>query len=118
MIMYRGFFLGSAMLALSTIAGHAGPCAKQIDHMQGRIDAWLETTAKRGRSAVESTDALLQRQPTPRSIETAEVQLGDLPASTVAAVNTAMAQARNADSANNLSACENALGEVERLIGR
>jgi len=118
MIPYRSFFLGSAMLALSTVAGHAGPCAKQVDHMQGRIDAWLEATAKRGRMADESTAALLQRQPTPRSIENAEVQLGDLPAGTVAAVNTAMQQARDADSANDLAACEKALGEVERLIGR
>ena len=118
MITYRGFFLGSAVLLASTMASHAGPCAKQIDHMQGRVDSWLEAAAKRGKTADESTAAKTHRQPTPQSIETAEVELRDLPARTVAAVNTAMQQARDADSANNLAACEKALGEVGRLIGR
>ena len=118
MIAYRGFFLGSAMLLVSTTASQAGPCAPQIIHMQGRVDAWLEAVAARGKSGPESTDARLHRQPTPQSIETAETRLGELPAQTAKAINSAMQRARDADAANDLATCEAALAEVQRLIRR
>jgi hypothetical protein len=97
--------LASVVLLAATGASHAGRCAKQIDAMQGRVDAWLEMAAARGPAARETTAARLHRQPTVRSIERAEERLGDVPPRTV-----------SADASDNLTACRRALRGVGRLL--
>jgi hypothetical protein len=117
MIMRRLILPSVAALAASTISGYAGPCAPEIDRMQGRVDAKIEVTAGAGLSAPESPGALLHRQPTPGSIAAAESGLGEISPQTVKTVREAMARAREADQAGNLAACEQALAEVQRTIG-
>jgi hypothetical protein len=109
--------LSAAGLALSTLPGHAGPCSQEIDRVQARVDAKLESAARAGPSAPESSGALLHRQPTPGSIAAAEGRLGEISSATLAAVAAAMARAREADGAGDQSACEQALADVQRAIG-
>ncbi len=113
MITQKSLIAALALVA-SACVGHAGPCQQQIDRMQARVDAKLDAMAKSGPPAVESAAALLHRQPTPGSIAAAEVKLGDASAGALAA---ALTRAREADSSGNQSACEQALAEVQRLLG-
>lgn len=105
-------------LAVSMPAAHAGPCAKQIDQMQARIDARLAARAAKGPTARETVGAMTRRQPTPGSIAKAEEGLGELPPETVASVKQDMARARAADKAGDTSACERALAAAQREMGR
>jgi len=103
-------------LAASISASFASPCSQNIDRVQTTIDARLEAQAAAGRSARESTAATMHRQPTPGSIAAAEVNLGDISAEKIQAVETLMTRARDADRANDSSACEQALAEVRRVL--
>jgi hypothetical protein len=107
----------AAALAVSVSAGYAGPCSHEIERMQARVDAKLAAIAAAGPSAKESVGALMHRQPTPGSIAAAESRLGDVSRATTEALTQAMARARAADHANDRSACEQALTEVQRAIG-
>jgi hypothetical protein len=109
--------LSAAAFAASISGGYAGPCSDEIDRVQARVDAKLEAEAGSGRSAPESREALLHRQPTPGSIAAAKSKVGDLSAATVEAVKAAMAHAREGDRSGDQSACERALAEAQRLIG-
>jgi hypothetical protein len=117
MIILRLSVLGAAALVTSTVAGYAGPCSHDIDLMQSRIDAKLEAKATTGTGARESTAAKMHRQPTPGSLAAAESKLDEVSPDTVEAVKAAMARARKADLANDNSACEQALADVQRAIG-
>ena len=59
----------------------------------------------------------MHRQPTPRSVAAAESRLGELSPETIEAAKAAMGRARESDRAGDQSACEQALAEVQRLIG-
>ena len=107
----------AAALAASMAAAYAGPCSHEIDRVQALIDAKLEAKAAAGPAARESTAATMNRQPTPGSIAAAEARLGEVSPQTVEAVAAAMARARKADSADDQSACEQALAEVRRALG-
>jgi hypothetical protein len=109
--------VNAVALAASMSASYAGPCSHDIDRMQARIDAKLERKAATGPAAPESTDATMHRQPTPGSIAAAEERLGEVSTQTAEAVAQAMARARVADSADDKSACEQALADVQRAIG-
>ena len=109
--------LTALALALSMTSGFAGPCSQEIDRMQARVDASLEAKAASGPAARESAGALMDRQPTPGSIAAAEERLGDLSAQTTEVVAQGLVRARAADSAGDKNACEQALAEVQRLIG-
>src|SRR5262249_5791555 len=107
----------SAVAFIGSIStSHAGPCSDDIGRMQGRIDARLEAAA--GPFARESTDAKRSDQPTPRSMAATEERLGEISPQTVDAVRQAMARARAADSASDKTACEQALADVQRALGR
>ncbi len=82
------------------------------------IDATLNAIAAAGPSAPESIAATQHRQPTPESVAAAETRLGDMSPEKVQEVRTAMARAREADAADNQTACERALADVQRLLGR
>lgn len=94
----------------------AGPCSKEIDQTQGLIDAKLNQIAASGPSAPQSPGAQLHRQPTPRSIAQSEEKLGQLSPETITKINDAMTQARKADQAGDKNACEQALGEVRKIV--
>src|SRR5262245_38355769 len=113
----RLLVVGAAALAASTSASYAGPCSHEIDRVQAEIDAKLNATAGTGAFARESTAATMNRQPTPRSIAEAEAKLGEVPPQKLEAVGAAMARAREADSAGNQSACEQALADARSALG-
>ncbi len=98
-----------AALALSTIASAAGPCTQQIAQVQAPIDAKLAANAAAGPSAAESSAALRNRQPTPRSIAEAESKLGEISPELTATLRTDMARAREADLAGDQKTYETAL---------
>lgn len=109
---------GCSTIALTTptAACFAGPCATQIDATQSRVDARLEAKAAGGRTAQESINATMSRQPTPSSIAAAEAKLHELSPRRISAVKKAMAQARAADAAGDVKACERALAKVRRVL--
>jgi hypothetical protein len=106
--------VGAAVLAAAIGPTYAGPCLQEIDRLQPRVDAKLEAAAAGGPSAAESLAARLHRQPTPGSIAAAESKLGEIASGALAA---AVARAREADRAGDRSACEQAVAEVQRLLG-
>lgn len=104
------------MVAASVSSSHAGPCTTNIDNMWGRIDAALEARAASGPTAKQGGFAGMSDQPTPRSMATVEVKLGELSPHAVAAVEKAMAQAGAADAAGDAKACKQALAGVRRIL--
>ncbi len=117
MVVLRLLACSGVALAAMISVGDAGPCAADIDAMQGRIDAKLEAIAAAGPFMREGTFAGMGDQPTPRSIAAAEVRSGEISARKVAAVRQAMAQARAADVAGDDHVCEKALAKVRRVLG-
>jgi len=114
---HRMLILSASMLCLLTLPCQAGPCSKDIDSMQARIDAHLGKTAAAGPSARQSVEAQMHRQPTPGSMASAERKLGELSPETIVKVNAAMDRAQKADAAGDQTGCRQALDEVARLIG-
>ena len=109
--------LGAAAVALSAQPGLASPCSADIDRAWVQLNAQIQARVGAGRSAPQSTIAMMHRQPTQSSIAAAEETLVDvwLPMETAV---SALARARGADRANDRTACEAALKDVQRLIGR
>ena len=118
MIIRRTLLLCAAALAASMSASYAGPCSQEIDRQRAEIDAKLGVLGAAGPSTQESTAATKHRQPTPHSIAAAESKLGDLSPQKMEAVTAAMVRARAADGAGDRKACEQALAEVKRELGR
>ena len=108
--------LSAAAVACSAPTGLANPCSRDIDRSWVQVNAKIQTRIGAGRSAPQSTIALLHRQPTPSSIAAAGEALVDvwLPMETAVA---ALARAREADRSNNRIACEEALAEAQRALG-
>jgi len=106
------------LLAASTAAAYAGPCADEIAQTMARINAKLEAVARTvpPASAAQGPQAGMHRQPTPRSVADAEIELGGL-SEAVKAGMAAIDRAREADLAGDRSACEQALAEAHRVIG-
>jgi hypothetical protein len=111
----RSIVLCAATIAASISCAHAGPCSPEIESIQSRVDARLQANAAHG--LMESSDALKHRQPTPSSIAQAEERLREVSAQMAAPVKQAMDRARAADSAGDKNACEQALADVQHLIG-
>jgi hypothetical protein len=108
--------LGVAAFAFSTASSYGGPCSRAIDRAQSQVDAKIAATAKAGKFAPESRAARLHHQPTPASVAAAESGLNE--GSGGEAALAALARAREADRANDAPACNRALAEVRRAIGR
>ena len=117
MTILRTAELNAIALMASISIGHAGPCSSRIEQTQQSIDAKLQAREAKGASAGESTSATLHRQPTPKSIATAEEALSGLSAEKVQLVEKAMARARSADQSGDEKACSEELAEVQRAIG-
>jgi hypothetical protein len=109
-----------APLALAALMSpsYAGPCSHEIDRVQAEIDARLNAIAAGGPAARERTAATMHRQPTPESIAAAEARLKELSPEKIEAVGAAMGRARAADGAGDQGACERALADVQRALGR
>ena len=111
--------IGLSMVASVTMCSvaQAGPCSKDIDAMQARVDAKLESIAARGRFAPESAAAGMSVQPTPHSIAVAEEKLGEINQHMVRNIRRAMTRARAADARGNTRRCEKELSRVQRALG-
>jgi hypothetical protein len=109
--------LSAVALALSSQPSSANSCSQDIDHAWAQVNAKIQARSATGRSVPQSTIALLHRQPTQSSVAAAEKTLVDvwLPMETAVA---ALSRAREADRANDRIACDAALAEVQRVIGR
>jgi hypothetical protein len=112
------------LLALSTVAvasfaqpGAAGSCSQDIDRGWTQVNAKIQVRSAAGRSLAQSKFALLHRQPTSSSVAAGEAALVDVWLPMEAAV-AALSRAREADRVNDRIACEGALAEMQRLIGR
>jgi hypothetical protein len=104
-----------AVVALELVStAHAGPCTKEIEALQGRVDAILEATAGAGPTLPESRSAGLHHEPTPQSIARAEEQAGEGAVGEHALAG--LARAREADRAGNAVLCDAALNNVRREI--
>ncbi|MGA8154743.1 MAG: hypothetical protein WB822_00780 [Rhodoplanes sp.] len=108
--------VSAAAMVLAILPSRAGPCTSEIDRLQAEVDAKIAATAAVGPTAPQSVDATLSHQPTPGSIAAAEEKLGEGPDMTDAVA--ALKHAREADNANDKSACDEALAEVRRLLGQ
>jgi hypothetical protein len=108
---------GAGALLLSTARCYPSPCSKEIVQLQGQIDSRLDSLARGGPAANESASATLHRQPTPASIASAEVTIGDLSPETLEALSAAMLRARKAEGSRDEVGCERAVGEAHRVMG-
>jgi hypothetical protein len=117
MTIHQLLMLSAAAFALSTLPSRASPCAYDIDRAWVEVGAKIQARIGSGRSAPQSTIALLHHQPTPGSIAAAEEKLGERWLPMEAAV-IALGRAREADRTNDSGACEQALAEAQRAIVR
>jgi hypothetical protein len=117
MTFHKLLMLSATAVALSAQPGLASSCSTDIDLAWVNLNAQIQARVGAGRSAPQSAIGLMHRQPTRGSIAVAEETLVDvwLPMETAV---SALARAREADRANDRSACEVALKDVQRLIGR
>jgi hypothetical protein len=113
----RLLIAGAVLFAACHSTAHAASCAADIDAMQARVDAKLETIAATGRFAPESISAGMSDQPTPHSIAAAEARLGELNQHMIRNVRRAMTRARAADARGNEGRCEKELARVQRALG-
>lgn len=118
MTVRQRFVMSALTLCFLTLPCQAGPCTKDIERVQAKIDARLHALAAAGPSADQSVGAQMHRQPTPGSMASAERQLGELSPSAIVKVNAAMDRAQKADAAGDAAACKLALAEVEQAIGQ
>jgi hypothetical protein len=107
--------LCATALALSTVPGHAGACAQDVDRAWMQVEAKIRARIPAGPSPPQGTIALLHHQPTPSSIAAAEEMLSERWSPIEEAV-TALARARAADVAGDRSTCEQALVRTQRAI--
>jgi hypothetical protein len=117
MTFHKLLMLSAAVVTLSAQPGLASTCSTDIDLAWLHLNAKIQARIGAGRSVPQSTIGLMHRQPTQGSIAAAEETLADVWVPVETAVS-ALAQAREADRANDRIACENALKDVQRLIGR
>jgi len=118
MIARRATAIAGLTFILSAAPAHAGPCTDRIYETDLDVAKLLGAAAAEGRPAAESAFATMHRQPTPGSIASAERQAGDLTADQLQAVTEAMDQARHADDEGDEAGCEEALNDVDRMLGR
>ena len=100
---------------------HSNPdresCSQDIDRAWAEVNTKIHARSAFGRSVPQSTTALLHRQPTQSSVAAAEKTLVDVWLPMEMAV-AALSHAREADRANDRIACQDALAEAQRAIGR
>jgi hypothetical protein len=109
--------LSVVAVALSGQHSRANSCAPDIDRAWSQVNAKIQARIGAGRSARQSTMALLHRQPTQNSIAAAREALVDvwLPMETAVA---ALTRASAADRVNDGRGCRNALADLQLVIGR
>jgi hypothetical protein len=119
MTYFRTIAANATVFCTLMSGAYAGPCSDDIARVQGQVDKRLEAIAKAGPTGVQDANAAGKHlQPTPGSIAAAEEKLHELSQQKIDAVRQAMDRARAADASGDKSACEQALANVERELGR
>jgi hypothetical protein len=114
--MKRSFGFCAAIIALFGLVAqaHAGPCSDAIDRVQAQVDATIDQRADAGPWLRESNSALLNHQPTPRSIAAAEAAAGR--GRKQEAALAALGRARDADFRGDATQCHHELANVRQLL--
>jgi hypothetical protein len=105
----------TAIVLLPLPSAAATPCTPRIDRGWAQVDLKIQARIGAGRSAPQSSMALLHHQPTPSSVAAARDILNDVWLPIEAAVS-ALSRARQADQDNDEGACNQALMEVQRAF--
>jgi hypothetical protein len=108
-LMHSSRVAALAVIALIVNAGlsHAGPCTAQITEVERAIHR-AQNNPVIGPTADQSVAAQLHHQPTPGSVQSAEVKARET-------ANAALDRARKADTAGDAAACQRALTEAKEL---
>ena len=114
---YNLLVLSLVAVALSGQHSRANSCAPDIDRAWSQVNAKIQARIGAGRSTRQDTTALLHRQPTQNSIAAATEALADVWLPMEAAV-AALTRASAADRVNDRLGCQNALADVQLVIGR
>ncbi len=116
----RILIIGSAALAISTIAALAGPCSKEIRDVRVELSkhqsSHLSNLPAREGGEPQSSVATAHRQPTQKSISDALEQLGEVSPDDARAFKEAMRRAHRADSAGDKIGCESALKDARAAL--
>jgi hypothetical protein len=97
------------LILMLTPAAYAGPCTAQIRNLEQQIKLSAANPVV-GPSGTQTVGAQLHHQPTPTTVEHAEIKAN-------ADADAALDRARKADAAGNASGCHSALIEARRLYG-
>jgi hypothetical protein len=114
---YAAALSGLALVLLAAPA-RAGPCTQEIYDFDILLNKKLDAAAAAGKSGAQSMAATAHRQPTLKSVEQAEVQLGDISPANAQAFTDAMVEARKADVAGDRAGCEKALNAAKSMLNR
>jgi hypothetical protein len=98
-----------SLIVVAAPSAYAGPCTTQI----GKLEQQIKLSAANpivGPTATQTVGAQLHHQPTPSTVEHAEIKAN-------ADADAALDRARKADAAGNASGCQSALVEARRLYG-
>ena len=117
MAMRVALAFSAVVLVFCPIAAHAGPCEQQLHDTETARGERLGALAAQGNAAPESTFATMHRQPTETTLAQAEERAGEVSGTNLTAVEKFLQEARKADAANDLPACEKALAEARKIIG-
>lgn len=107
------WMLIAAAFACATTTAQAGPCTAQISQFEQQLKRAQAAASPGGAgeaSAPQSVGAQLHHQPTPGSVERAEVEANT---DAVAALD----RAHKADAAGDAAECAKALNEAKDLYG-
>jgi hypothetical protein len=96
-------------LLFATTVSHAGPCTAQIAQLQLQIKVSAPGPTT-GPTAPQTVGAQLHHQPTPGTVEHAEISAN-------ADADAALDRARKADADGNARGCKKALRAARRLYG-
>jgi hypothetical protein len=93
----------------TTISAYAGPCTAQIAQVEQQIGGASANPAT-GPSAPQTVGAQLGRQPTPQTVQDAEMRANTLAQAT-------LERAKQADTADNAAGCTEALSALKEQYG-
>jgi hypothetical protein len=108
--------ISPAALVLPVLPGHASPFSDEIDRMQAELDARIEVIIDTARFVREARSAFGLPAPIRGPPASAESPHGD--GSWLGLAVVSLARAREADRSGDSVACEQALVDVQRAIGR
>lgn len=111
MLRFRNIPPAMAFVAVTgtTFSAYAGPCTAQIAQVEQRIVA-AGANSELGATGAQTVGAQLGRQPTPQTVQHAEMSANTLAQAT-------LERAKKADTADNAAACTEALTALKDSYG-